>query len=267
MKSTVDNQIQYTFGEHLEFLRKMLIRIIIVVLFFSSIIFCFKEQTFKILLAPKNSDFVTYIFIEKIVKIFDTGFEFSPFNTSIISTELSAQFMTHITASVFLGFLLASPYILFELFRFISPALYEQERKISIPITLSIYLLFIIGVVISFFILFPISFRFLSTYQVNPEVINTITLDSYISTFCTLTLVMGLVFQLPVLAYSLGKLHLVDSYILKHYRQYALIIILIVSAIITPPDIFTLILVSLPIYCLYEISITIIKRIEKNEAS
>ena len=201
------------------------------------------------------------------MRIFDTGFVFPLFNTSIISTELSSQFMTHITSSMFLGFLLASPYILFELFRFISPALYENERKISIPITLSIYILFIIGVIVSYFILFPISFRFLSTYQVNSEVINTITLDSYISTFCTLTLVMGLVFQLPVFAYSLGKLHLVDSKTLRHYRQYALIIILIISAIITPPDIFTLILVSLPIYGLYEISINIIKRIEKNEVS
>ncbi len=238
-----------------------------VVIVFSAIIFCFKEQTFKILLAPKNSDFVTYIFTERIMKIVDPSFEFPAFNTSIISTELSSQFMTHLTTSAFIGFLIASPYILYELFRFISPALYEQEREISIPITLAIYLLFIIGVVASYFILFPISYRFLSTYQVDPEVINTITLDSYIYTFCTLTFVMGLVFQLPVLAYSLGKLHLVDSAILKHYRQYALIIILIISAIITPPDIFTLILVSLPIYCLYEVSIIIIKRIEKNEAS
>lgn len=241
----------------------MFIRIIIVVIGFAAVIFWFKEQTFSILLAPKNSDFMTYIFIERIMRIFDSSFEFAPFNTIIINTELSAQFMTHITASFFLGFLFASPYILFELFRFISPALYEHERKISIPITLSIYVLFMIGVVISYFILFPISFRFLSTYQVDPEVINTITLDSYISTFCTLTLVMGLVFQLPVFAYSLGKLHLIDSGILKHYRQYALIIILIISAIITPPDIFTLILVALPIYCLYEVSITIIKRLEK----
>lgn len=263
MESTSDNQKQYTFGEHLEFFRKMFIRIIIVVIDFAAVIFWFKEQTFSILLAPKNSDFMTYIFIERIMRIFDSSFEFAPFNTIIINTELSAQFMTHITASFFLGFLFASPYILFELFRFISPALYEHERKISIPITLSIYVLFMIGVVISYFILFPISFRFLSTYQVDPEVINTITLDSYISTFCTLTLVMGLVFQLPVFAYSLGKLHLIDSGILKHYRQYALIIILIISAIITPPDIFTLILVALPIYCLYEVSITIIKRLEK----
>lgn len=198
---------------------------------------------------------------------FDDKFEFSPFHTSIISTELSAQFMVHISSSIFLGFLLASPYIIYELFKFISPALYEQEKKISVPITISIYLLFIIGVVVTYFIIFPISFRFLSTYQVDPDVINTITLDSYISTFGTLTLVMGLVFQLPVIAYVLGKLHLINHNILKHYREYAIIVILIVSAIITPPDIFTLILVALPIYSLYELSISILKRIGNNEKS
>ncbi len=245
----------------------MLIRIIIVVMLFSTIIFYFKEQTFNFLLAPKNSDFVTFSFIEQIMKLFDNNYKLSPFNTIIISTDLSAQFMTHISTSIFLGCLLASPYIIFELFKFISPALYEQERKISIPITFSIYMLFLLGVVLSYFILFPISFRFLSTYQVDPEIINTITLDSYISTFCTLTLIMGLVFQLPVLAYALGKLHLIDSVILCHYRQYAIIIILTISAIITPPDIFTLILVALPICGLYELSILIIKRIEKNEVS
>jgi len=258
-----DGKQEYTFGEHLEFLRKLLIRIIIIVLLFSAIIFYFKEQTFKILLAPKSSDFVTYSFIEHIVKLFDSNYEFSLFNATLICTDLSAQFMTHISASFFLGCLLASPYIIFELFIFISPALYEQERKISVPITFAIYMLFIVGVIISYFILFPISFRFLSLYQVDPEIINTITLDSYISTFCTLTLIMGLVFQLPVLAYALGKLHLINSEILRHYRQYAIVLILIISAIITPPDIFTLILVALPIYGLYEISISIIKRIEK----
>lgn len=234
-----------------------------VLVIFSAIIFCFKEPTFRILLSPRDSDFITYKIIEQIMHVFDANFEFSPFNTTIINTDLSAQFMTHLTTSFFLGFLLTSPYIVYELFKFISPALYESERKTSIPVVFSVYLLFLTGITISYFILFPVSFRFLSTYQVDPYVVNTITLESYISTFFTLTLIMGLVFQIPVMAYYLGKLHLLDSKILKHYRPYALVIILVISAFITPPDIFTLILVALPIYCLYEISIIIIKRIEK----
>ncbi|MBO5553120.1 MAG: twin-arginine translocase subunit TatC, partial [Paludibacteraceae bacterium] len=157
----------------------------------------------------------------------------------------------------------ASPYILFELFRFISPALYENERKYSIPVLLIIYTLFIIGVLMSYFILFPISFRFLGTYSVAEQVHSTITLDSYISTFVTLTLVMGVVFQLPVIAYFFAKLGFIDSEMLAKYRQYALIIIMIVAAIITPPDLMTLILVTIPLYLLYEVSILVTKRVSK----
>ena len=163
--------------------------------------------------------------------------------------------MTHISTSLYLGLLCASPYILFELFRFISPGLYENERKYSIPVLLVIYTLFIVGVLMSYFILFPISFRFLGTYSVAEQVQSTITLDSYISTFVTLTLVMGVVFQLPVIAYFLAKMGIINSEILTKYRQYAFLIIMVVAAIITPPDLMTLVLVTIPLYILYEVSI------------
>lgn len=249
-----------TFGGHLEILRKMLFRIVLVVIVLTCIIFCFKKQTFTILLAPHNSDFCTFQFIEHLIGSLGFDFKFAEYEIPLISTELSAQFMTHITVSCILAVLLASPYILFELFKFISPALYESEKKYSYLVAGIIYFLFILGLLMSYFILFPISFQFLATYQVDKEIVNTITLDSYISTFTTLTFLMGIVFQLPVFAFVLGKMGFIDAPMLKQYRAYAFIIIMIIAAIITPPDIFTLVLVTIPIYGLYELSILVLKK-------
>ncbi len=251
-----------TFGEHLEILRKMLFRIIAVVIVLAVIIFCFKKETFSILLAPQHSDFCTFKQIEHLAHNLGWNFHFDEYNIPIISTELSAQFMTHITVSCVLAILLASPYIVFELFKFISPALYESEKKYSYVVALVIYALFIIGLLMSYFILFPISFQFLATYQVDESITSTITLDSYISTFTTLTFLMGVMFQLPVLAYVLGKMGFIDADLLREYRAYAFVIIMIIAAIITPPDIFTLILVTFPIYGLYEASILVLRRIK-----
>ncbi len=167
--------------------------------------------------------------------------------------------MTHITVAFYLGLLFSSPLIVYELFRFVSPALYENERRYSTHIIVVVYLLFIVGVLMSYFVLFPISFRFLGTYSVADRVHSTITLDSYITTFVTLTLMMGLVFQLPVLSFVLGKMGFINSDMLRKYRKHALIAILVLAAIITPPDLMTLILVSLPLYLLYEISIWVLR--------
>ena len=252
-----------TFGGHLEVLRRMLFRIIAVVMVLAIAIFCFKDKTFELLLAPSQWDFVTYQYIEKFLHYFGSNFAFNQFHINLIATELSSQFMTHITTALYLGLLGASPYILVELFRFITPALYENEKKYSVQVAVTVYLLFIVGVLMSYFILFPISFRFLGTYQVSSMVTPNITLKSYISTFTTLTLVMGLVFQLPVIAFFLGKLEVITSEMLAHYRQYALIVIMLVAAIITPPDLMTLVLVTIPLYLLYEVSILVLKRMER----
>jgi len=242
-----------TFGGHLEVLRRMLFRIIAVVMVLAIAIFCFKDKTFELLLAPSQWDFVTYRYIEKFLHHIGISFQFNEFHINMIATELSSQFMTHISTALYLALLGASPYILVELFRFITPALYENEKKYSVQVAVTVYLLFIVGVLMSYFILFPISF------MVTPN----ITLKSYISTFTTLTLVMGLVFQLPVIAFFLGKLEVVNSEFLKHYRKYALIVIMLIAAIITPPDLMTLILVTIPLYLLYEVSILVLKRMEK----
>lgn len=252
-----------TFGGHLEVLRRMLFRIIAVTMVFAIVIFCFKDWTFKMLLAPSQWDFVTYRYIEKFLHRLGSSFTFGEYHINLIATELSSQFMTHISTALYLGLLCASPYILVELFRFVTPALYENEKKYSVRVAITMYLLFVVGVLMSYFILFPISFRFLGTYSVSDMVESNITLKSYIGTFTTLTLVMGLVFQLPVIAFFLGKIGAVQSSFLKRYRKHALVVIMVVSAIITPPDIMTLILVTIPLYLLFEVSISILKRMER----
>ena len=172
--------------------------------------------------------------------------------------------MTHVTTSVYLGCLIASPYILFELFRFALPALYENERKYSVYAAIIIFMLFIIGVLMSYFVIFPISFRFLGTYSVAEKVSSMITLNSYISTFTSLTLILGIIFQLPIIIWVLAKMEIVDFTLLSKYRKYALFIITAISAIITPPDIMSCLLVTAPLYLLYECSIWIAKKTNKS---
>ena len=251
-----------TFGGHLEVLRQMLFRIIAVAGAIAMIVFCFKETTWEVLLAPSEWNFFSYRWLEAAMQSVGIDFHFNEFHVNMIATDLSSQFMTHITTAVYLGLLGASPYILYELFRFISPALYENERKYSVQVAGIIYVLFLFGVLMSYFVLFPISFRFLGTYSVSAKVVSNITLDSYISTFVSLTLVMGVVFQLPVIAFFLGKLGFVSSELLSKYRKHSFIVIMLVAAIITPPDLMTLILVTIPLYMLYEVSIRVVKWVE-----
>ena len=261
MKSSRNDE-QLTFGGHLEVLRQMLFRIIAVAGAIAMIVFCFKERIWNVLLAPSEWDFCTYRWLEGMMQALGLDFHFEKYHVNLIATDLSSQFMTHITTSVYLGLLSASPYILYELFRFVSPALYENERRYSVQVACIIYVLFILGVLMSYFVLFPISFRFLGTYSVSARVVSNITLDSYISTFVSLTLVMGMVFQLPIIAFFLGKMGMITSKLLSQYRKHSFVIIMMVAAIITPPDLMTLILVTIPLYLLYEASIRVVKLVE-----
>ncbi len=254
-----------TFGGHLEVFRQMLFRILGVAGLVAVVVFCFKDTTWNILMAPSEWNFCTYRWLETAMQAIGIDFHFDEFHVEMIATDLSSQFMTHISTAVYLGLLGASPYILYELFRFISPALYENERRYSVQVAGIIYVLFLLGVLMSYFVLFPISFRFLGTYSVSAKVVSNITLDSYISTFVSLTLVMGVVFQLPVIAFFLGKLGIVSSDMLARYRKHSFIIIMLVAAIITPPDLMTLILVTIPLYLLYEVSIRVVKWVEPKE--
>lgn len=252
-----------TFGGHLEVFRRMFFRVIAVAGAIAMSVFCYKETTWQVLLAPSEWDFCTYRWLEKAMQTIGIDFLFKEYHINLIATDLSSQFMTHITTAVYLGVLGASPYILYELFRFVSPALYDNERKYSVQVAGIIYVLFILGVLMSYFVLFPISFRFLGTYSVSARVVSNITLDSYISTFVSLTLVMGVVFQLPVIAFFLGKMGVVTSEMLANYRKHSFIIIMLIAAIITPPDLMTLILVTIPLYLLYEVSIRVVRIVER----
>lgn len=256
-----DNELM-TFGGHLEVFRQMIFRVIYVAGTFSIVFFYFKDVTWDLLLAPSEWDFCTYRWLELFMNCIGMDFHFEEYHVNLIATDLSSQFMTHISTACYLGLLGASPYALYELFRFTSPALYDNERQYSVKVASTIYVLFIIGVLMSYFILFPISFRFLGTYSVSERIVSNITLDSYISTLVSLTLVMGVVFQLPVIAFFLAKMEIVTKDMLSKYRRHSFVIIMMIAAIITPPDLMTLILVTIPLYLLYEVSIRVVGWIE-----
>ena len=254
-----------TFGEHLEVFRKMLFRIIGITLGLTVVIFCAKDTTFSLLLSPGDNHFVTYRVIERLAACVGWNFHFDPYSIQLINTELASQFMTHVSTSIYLALLFVSPYIVIELYRYIAPALYENERRYSVSVAIAIHLLFILGVLMSYYVLFPFALRFLGTYQVAASVVNQINLASYISTFVTLTLLMGLVFQLPVMSFFLAKMGILEAGFMKQYRRHAFVLIGIISAVITPPDLFTCFMVMMPMYGLYELSILIVQKGNQKE--
>lgn len=261
-----DAQSEMSFWDHLDELRRVLMRIILVTAVIGIGVFMFKDEVFAAVLAPSKGDFVTYRWINHLLMLLGWDSMLIPdTDISLINTQLAAQFMTHITVSMTIGLVAAAPYVVYELFGFVKPALYDDERRYSNRIMTSVVILFFVGVAMNYFVIFPVSVRFLGTYQVNEGVINTIALSSYISTFTTLSLMMGLVFEIPVLAYFLARAGMITGDILARYRRHAFIIIMIVSAFITPPDAFTLALMTVPLYSLYEVSIVIARRFEKRE--
>ena len=242
-----------TFWEHLDELRGSLLRMLAAVAVMGGVAFALKQQLFDVVLAPSNSDFITYRILQA-----------EPFQIHLINTQLTEQFMVHLRMAAYVGFLAASPYILFELFRFISPALYTNERKYAVIVVGAAYVMFIIGTMVNYFLVFPLTVRFLGTYQVSEEVTNMLTLDSYSDTLMAMCLVIGIVFELPVVSALLAKLRLLSSAVMKRFRRHAVVVILIVAAVITPTaDIFTLLIVSLPIWLLYEASIGIVTLLQK----
>ncbi len=246
---------ELTFWEHLDVLRGDILRILAVIVVFGLVAFYFKEELFNIVLAPKSSDFITYRLI---------GGE--PFNVGLMNTGLTEQFMIHMKTALFFGLLCASPYVLYVLYRFISPALYQNEKLYASKVVGSAYVMFMIGVAVNYFIIFPLTVHFLGTYQVSPEVANMLTLQSYMDTMLLMSLVFGVVFEIPVVSWLLALFGLLRSGWMKQFRRHAVVAILIVAAVITPTaDMFTLLVVSLPIWLLYEVSIIIVKMTEKPE--
>ena len=242
-----------TFWDHLEELRRVLLRCLVVVALFAILAFVFKDEVFFVIFAPKSPDFLSW------------GGQGSLFGTSpdvqLINTELTRQFVVHMMTSFYVGLIVAAPYIIFELYRFIAPGLYENERRYSTPLVVAAYAMFMIGILFSYFVLFPITFRFLAGYQVDSDVKNLISLESYIDTLVFLSLAMGLVFEIPVLSWLLGRIGVLHRQQMQQYRRHAIVAILVIAAIITPTsDAVTLAIVSLPMYLLYEVSILLVPR-------
>ena len=212
--------------------------------------FAMKETLFDIVLAPSKSDFFLYRII---------GAE--PFDIKLINTGLAEQFTIHMKVALTVGLLVASPYILYLLFHFVSPALYENEKRYSVRSTLRAYLMFIVGVALNYFLVFPLTVRFLGTYSVSADIENMLTLSSYVDSMLMMSLWFGIIFELPVVCWLLGKFGLLKAEWMTRYRRHAIVAILIIAAIITPTgDIFTLMVVSLPIYILYEASDILVRR-------
>ena len=253
---SVDDDKQ-TFWDHLDELRGVLLRIIGAALLFGVGAFCLKELLFDIVLAPTSSDFVTYRLFNRIAQFAGSAVE--PFSINLINVSLAQQFMIHLKTSFVVGLLCASPYIIYALLQFIAPALYSSERRYVFGLVGFGYLMFVIGLLLCYFLIFPLTFRFLGTYQVSSEVENLISLDSYISTLMAMSLMLGVVFELPVLCWLLAKFGVLKAEFMRGYRKHAIVVILVVAAIITPTsDAFTLALVSLPIWLLYELSIKVV---------
>lgn len=238
-----------TFWDHLDELRKAIIHILAITAVTAVVAFCLKEQLFDVVLAPRSSEFLTYRLM---------GVE--PFSVSLMNTGLTEQFMVHLRTALYAGVLMASPYIIYELFRFVSPALYDNERRYAVALVGSSYIMFMVGTLLNYFVIFPLTVKFLGTYQVSPDVANMLTLQSYIDTLITMSLLMGVVFQLPVVSWLLARMGVLKDAVMRQYRRHAVVAILVVAAIITPTtDAFTLFAVALPIWLLYELSIAVVK--------
>ncbi len=257
---------EMSFWEHLEELRWNLVRSIAAVLVLAIVAFIFKDFIFdKVILAPIREDFLTTKLLCRFADL--VGIQALCLDNStleIINIRMSGQFLTHMYISIMAGVILAFPYILHEIWSFIQPALKPTEKKYSGGAVFVCSLLFLIGVLFSYFLIVPLTINFLGTYQVSQDVANNVSLSSYISTVVSVSLSVGIVFELPVFVFFFTRVGLLTPEFLKKNRKYTLVILLIISAIITPPDIFSQILVVIPLWGLYELSIVIAKKVEKN---
>ena len=268
-KTTTQDPNEMSFLDHLEELRWHLIRSTIAIVIVACVAFVMKDFIFDtIIFGPKKMDFPTYRFFCRIATFFGIDSEFCsdqlPF--TIQNRTMAGQFSAHIWTSIWAGFILAFPYVLWELWRFISPGLHAKERKYSRGFILVASSLFFLGVLFGYYVVAPLSINFLGTYQVSKEVLNEIDISSFIATVRASVIACGIMFELPIIIYFLTKVGLVTPAILKKYRKIALVIVLVLSAIITPPDVASQIVVAVPVLILYQISIYISKVVLKKEA-
>ncbi len=261
---------ELTFWEHLEELRWHIVRSIVAVVLLAVVAFISKDFIFsQIILAPKSSDFITHRVLCAIGRhlsalwqaVSPTAFCISDFDLKIINIKLAGQFLIHLYISIFAGIIVAIPYIIWEIWRFIKPALYENEQQHAGGAVFWSSFLFISGVLFSYYLIVPIAILFLGSYNVSPDVENQIALSSYISTVVSLSFAIGLVFELPIFVYFLTRVGIITPDYLRRNRRGMVIVVLILAAIITPADVFSQVLVAIPLLGLYEISILVSQRI------
>ena len=254
-----------TFWEHLEVLRWSIFRVAIVVLVAMVVLFIAMPHIFtNFVLGPTTSEFFLYRWLSSLGSLpFMPDFSAGDFKADIININVASQFLIHISTSFWFALIVAFPYLVFEAWRFIAPALYDNEKASVGTAFLFGTVMFYLGCAVGYCFVFPFTFRFLAEYQVSTEIVNQISLNSYMSTFMGMVFIMGLVFELPLLAWLMSKLGLINKAFLKKYRKVAVAVLLVLAAAITPTgDPFTLSIVFVPLYALYELSIKVVRDAE-----
>ncbi|GET32392.1 Sec-independent protein translocase protein TatC [Prolixibacter bellariivorans] len=268
-KSTNENrkkkEEEMSFLEHLEVLRWHLVRAVVAVVIFAILAFANYHFIFDtLILKPKTPEFATNQFFNWISQVLNIpALAINDKPLQIININMAGQFATHIKISLLAGVILGFPYLFWEFWRFIRPALYEKEQKYATGAVVYSSLLFIIGILFGYYLIVPLSVNFLGSYDISDQITNQINLSSYISTVSSIVLAGGVVFELPVAIYFLSKVGLVTPAFMRRYRRHAYVVLLLLSAIITPPDVFSQIMVCFPLVFLYEIGIVISKRVAK----
>lgn len=257
-----------SFFDHLEVLRWHLIRSAIAIAVFMVVAFSFYDFIFDdIIMGPKSPDFLTYRVMCQIAEWLNTpDFCVTEVPGTIINTQMAGQFILQINSSLIIAILLGFPYLLYEVWLFVKPALTDVERKSSSGFVFYASMLFLLGVLFGYFVVVPLAMNFLANYSISDSISNTITIDNYLSFVATLTLGCGIVFELPIIIFILSKLGIMTPQFMRKSRQYAVVIILLIAAVITPtPDIITMLTVSFPMFLLYELSIVVAARVHRNK--
>ena len=262
-----DKHADMSFLGHLEVLRWTLIRSSLAIVAFGMIAFVMKDFIFnQILLAPKDPSFFTYRFLCSVSQSLGTdGLCIDEIPFIVQSRTMAGQFSAHIWTSIAFGFILAFPYIIWEVWKFIKPALYDNEKKHAKSFIVITSFLFFLGILFGYYVITPLSINFLGSYRVADEVKNNFDLSSYTGLLKASCLSSGFIFELPIIIYFLTKMGLVTPEFLKEYRKYALVLVLILAAVITPPDIISQVIVAIPMVILYEVSIKISKFIIRKQ--
>jgi len=259
---------EMTFWDHLEELRGRILRSVLAIIVLGVAAFLNRHIIFDIIImGPKEPDFITNRVLCKLGQMVNIDyFCVSELKLQIINLTMAGQFMMHFYISIITGFILSVPYIIWEFWRFLKPALHESEQQYARGAVFITSALFLSGVLFSYFLLVPLSINFLGSYQISESVLNQISLSSYINTVISLVIAVGVVFEMPVFIYFLAKVGVVTPAFLRAYRRYIIVVIIVIAAIITPPDVFSQIMVSVPLLLLYELSILVADRVHRKKA-